>query len=115
MPQNAYIFNQLHSLLPRDHFEYLVKKHGGNAYVKSYSCWNHYLVMLWAQLSGRESLRDIESSLRAHREKLYRLGMGRDISRNNISYANSTREVAIFREFAQRVMDMSLKRISPGP
>ena len=111
MPQNAYIFNQLHSLLPHDHFEYLVKKHGGNAYVKSYSCWNHYLVMLWAQLSGRESLRDIESSLRVHREKLYRLGKGRDISRNNISYANSTREVAIFREFAQRVMDMSLKRI----
>lgn len=111
MPQNAYIFNQLHSLLPRDHFEYLVKKYDGNAYIKKYSCWNHFLVMLWAQLSGRESLRDIESSLRAHRDKLYRLGMGMDISRNNISYANATREVAIFREFAQRVMDMSFGHI----
>lgn len=111
MPQNAYIFNQLYSLLPRDHFEYLVKKYDGNAYIKKYSCWNHFLVMLWAQLSGRESLRDIESSLRAHRDKLYRLGMGMDISRNNISYANATREVAIFREFAQRVMDMSFGHI----
>ena len=80
MAQNAYIFNQLHSLLPRDYFEYLVKKHQGNIYIKPYSCWNHFLVMLWAQLTGRESLRDIESSLRAHRDKLYRLGMCKDIS-----------------------------------
>lgn len=110
MPQNAYIFNQLHSLLPRDHFEYLVKKYDGNAYIKI-QLLEPFLVMLWAQLSGRESLRDIESSLRAHRDKLYRLGMGMDISRNNISYANATREVAIFREFAQRVMDMSFGHI----
>ena len=110
MAQNAYIFNQLHSLLPRDYFEYLVKKHQGNTYIKTYSCWNHFLVMLWAQLTGRESLRDIESSLRAHRDKLYRLGMGKDISRNNISHANSTRKVGIFSDFAQKVMNLTLSR-----
>lgn len=108
MAQNAYIFNQLHSLLPRDYFEYLVKKYPGNAYIKNYSCWNHFLVMLWAQLTGRESLRDIESSLRAHRDKLYRLGMGKDISRNNISHACSTRKIGIFRDFAQKVMNITL-------
>lgn len=113
MTQIPYIFNQLHSLLPRDYFEYLVKKYDGNAYIKTYSCWNHFLVMLWAQLSGRESLRDIESSLRAHREKLYRLGMGKNVSRNNISHANAKREVAIFRDFAQKVMDMAFGRIKP--
>ena len=79
MAQNAYIFNQLVSLLPRDHFEYLVGKYGGNLYVKHYTCWNHFLVLLWAQLTGRESIRDIESSPKAHSDKLYRLGMGKGV------------------------------------
>lgn len=111
MAQVAYIFNQLCSLLPRDHFEYLVKKHEGNSYMKTYSCWNHFLVMLWAQLTGRESLRDIESSLRAHKDKLYRLGMGKNISRNNLSHANATREVSIYRDFAQKVMSITLSQV----
>ena len=110
MAQNAYIFNQLHSLLPRDYFEYLVKKHQGNTYIKTYSCWNYFLVMLWAQLTKHDSLRDIESSLRAHRDKLYRLGMGKDIYRNNISHANSTWKIGIFRDFAQKVMNLTLSR-----
>lgn len=111
MAQVTYIFNQLCSLLPRDHFEYLVKKHEGNSYKKTYSCWNHFLVMLWAQLTGRESLRDIESSLRAHKDKLYRLGMGKNISRNNLSHANATREVSIYRDFAQKVMNITLSQV----
>lgn len=111
MAQVAYIFNQLCSLLPRDHFEYLVKKHEGNSYMKTYSCWNHFLVMLWAQLTGRESLRDIESSLRAHKDKLYRLGMGKNISRNNLSHANATREVSIYRDFAQKLMNITLSQV----
>lgn len=111
MAQVTYIFNQLCSLLPRDHFEYLVKKHEGNSYMKTYSCWNHFLVMLWAQLTGRESLRDIESSLRAHKDKLYRLGMGKNVSRNNLSHANATREVSIYRDFAQKVMNITLSQV----
>ncbi len=111
MAQVAYIFNQLCPLLPRDHFEYLVKKHEGNSYMKTYSCWNHFLVMLWAQLTGRESLRDIESSLRAHKDKLYRLGMGKNISRNNLSHANATREVSIYRDFVQKVMNITLSQV----
>ena len=113
MAQNAYIFNQLVSLLPRDHFEYLVGKYGGNLYVKHYTCWNHFLVLLWAQLTGRESIRDIESSLRAHSDKLYRLGMGTGVSRNNIAHASLTRPVGIFRDFAQRVMECALRSASP--
>lgn len=79
--------------------------------MKTYSCWNHFLVMLWAQLTGRESLRDIESSLRAHKDKLYRLGMGKNISRNNLSHANATREVSIYRDFAQKVMNITLSQV----
>ena len=51
MAQTPYIFNQLVSFLPKDYFDRLVKKYNGNAYVKNYSCWNHLLVMVWAQLT----------------------------------------------------------------
>ena len=61
--------------------------------------------MLWAQLTSRSSLRDIEWSLRGHRDKLYRMGMGKNVSRNTIANANAHRDVAIFRELAQRMME----------
>jgi len=104
MPQIPYVFNQLSRFIDRDYFEILVSRYHGNQYVKEFSCWNHLLVMIWAQLTSRRSLRDIEVSLRAHGDKLYRMGIGKHISRNNISYANSKREVAIYRELAQRMM-----------
>lgn len=104
MPQIPYVFNQLSRFIDRDYFEILVSRYHGNQYVKEFSCWNHLLVMIWAQLTSRRSLRDIEVSLRAHGDKLYRMGIGKHISRNNISYANSKREVSIYRELAQRMM-----------
>lgn len=104
MSQTPYIFTQLTAHLPKDAFDRLVKRHNGNAGVKSYSCWNHLLVMAWAQLTSRQSLRDIEVSLRAHSDKLYRMGIGRGVSRNNIAYANAKREVALYRNFAQEMM-----------
>ena len=104
MTQTPYIFTQLTSYLPKDVFDRLVRKHNGNAGVKNYSCWNHLLVMVWAQLTSRRILRDIESSLRVHSDKLYRMGIGRSVSRNNIAYANARREVALYREFAQEMM-----------
>lgn len=105
MEQIPYIFNQLVLHIPRDYFEWLVKKYNGNAYVKQFSCWSHLLVMIWAQLTSRRSLRDIETSLRAHRDKLYRMGIGHNISRNNLANANAKRDVAIYRELAQRMME----------
>ena len=104
MTQTPYIFTQLTAFLPKDVFDRLVGKYNGNAGVKNYSCWNHLLVMLWAQLTSRRSLRDIESSLRVHADKLYRMGIGRSVSRNNIAHANARREVALYREFAQEMM-----------
>ena len=104
MAQTPYIFNQLVSFLPKDYFDRLVKKYNGNAYVKNYSCWNHLLVMVWAQLTGRRSLRDIETSLRAHSDKTYRMGIGATVCRSNIAKANAIRDVSIFREFSQEMM-----------
>lgn len=104
MSQIPYIFNQLCSFIPKDTFDRLVNKYGGNSSVKHYTCWNHLLVMLWAQLTNRRGLRDIVNSLQAHSDKLYRMGIGKSISRNNISHANATRDVSIFRELAQVMM-----------
>ena len=84
MKQTPYIFNQLINYLPKDVFDRLVKKYNGNAHAKNYTCWNHLLVMIWAQFTSRRSLRDIEISLRAHSDKIYRMGIGKNISRNNI-------------------------------
>lgn len=105
MAQPPYILNQLVKHYDRDYFDYLVKTHGGNHYVKAFTCWNLLMVLTWAHLTGRASLRDIECSLAAHRDKLYRLGMGANVSRNNLSHACSVRELAIFRKFAARMME----------
>lgn len=107
MAQIPYIFNQLSGFIPRDFFDRLVKKHRGNFHVRSYSCWNHLMVLLWAQLTSRRSLRDIEASLRAHSDKVYRMGIGRGISRSNIANACARRDVSIFRELAQEMMRRS--------
>ena len=111
MKNPPYVFNQLIQWLPKDMFEWWVKKYNGNAYVKGYSCWNQLLVMIWAQLTSRRSLRDIETTLKAHSDKTYRMGIGKFISRNNISHANTKRDVAIFRELAQEMMSRA-SRIS---
>lgn len=109
MAQIPFVFNQLVSFLPRDYFEFVVKNYDGNSYVKDYSCWRHLLVMIWAQLTNRCSLRDIETSLRVHADKTYRMGMGKNISRSNISKANAQRDVAIYRDLAEEMMRRASK------
>lgn len=108
MAQIPYIFNQLVSFIPKDVFDRLVVKFKANHYIKDYTCWNHLLVMMWAQLTSRRSLRDIESSLRAHSDKTYRMGIGRNISRNNIANANAKRDVSVYRELAQTMMQRTV-------
>jgi hypothetical protein len=101
MNHGQYIFTQLIQFLPRDYFEYLVKKYQGNKYVKTFSCWNHLTVMVWAQLTGRESLRDISDSLRGHKEKFHHLGFGKSVCRSTLSEANEKRELKIFQLMAE--------------
>lgn len=107
MAQIPYIFNQLACFIPRDFFDRAVKKYRGNCHVKNYSCWNHLMVLHWAQLTSRRSLRDIETSLRAHIDKTYRMGIGLNISRNTIANASARRNVSIYRELAQEMMRRS--------
>ena len=112
MTQIPYVLHQLCTYIDRDYFEMLVKRYHANAYVKSFSCWNQLVTMTWAHLTRRVSLRDIECSLRGHRSKLYRMGIGKNVSRNTIANANARREVAVFRELAQRMMEKASKTMN---
>lgn len=100
MNQGKYIFSQLTDFLPKTKFDWLVKKYQGNKYVKKFTCWNHLLVMIFAQLTQRESLRDLISTLNAHKSKFNRLGFGESVTRSNLSKANEQREARIFEELA---------------
>lgn len=100
MNNGNFVFSQLCDFLPKVQFDWLVKKYDGNKYVKTFTCWNHLLVMIFAQLTNRESLRDLISTLNAHKSKFSRLGFGKSVSRSNLSKANEIRDVRIFEEFA---------------
>jgi len=100
MFENQYIFTQLISFLDRNHFNYLVRKYGGDRYVKSFTCWNQLLALMFGQLTCREGLRDLIVALDAHRTKCYHLGLGKHVSRSNLAKANEKRDYRIFEDFA---------------
>ncbi len=100
MNQGKYIFAQLVEFLPRRVFDKIVSKHDGNKYVKSFSCWNQMLCMVFGQLTARDSMRDMMLSLEAHRSKYYHLGFGTTVTRRNFGRANEKRNCKIFEEFA---------------
>ena len=79
MNKNKYIFAQLVEFLDKDKFRHLVDKYNGNRYVKSFTCWNQLLALMFGQLSNRERLRDVVVALEAHHSKCYHLGMGRNL------------------------------------
>ncbi len=100
MNSSKTVFSQLNSFLPKKEFDKLVKKYKGNYYSKSFSCWDQYLCMMFAQLTHRESLRDIEICLRSFEKKLYHLGIRGRVSRSTLADANNGRDWRIYRDFA---------------
>jgi len=95
------IFAQLTDYLPRRRFHTLVGRYGGDHKVQTFSCFDHLLVMLFAQLAVCESLRDIEASLSANPALLYRLGIRSRIRRSTLADANENRDARIFEDFAK--------------
>lgn len=95
------IFAQLMDFLPSKAFRRCVKRYRGDHKLKSFSCWDQFLCMAFAQLTYRESLRDIEACLRAQQTKLYHLGIRSQVSRNTLAHANSVRDWRIYADFAQ--------------
>jgi len=107
MNQGKYIFSQLTEFLPRRIFDGIVKKHEGNKYIRSFTCWNQMLCMVFGQLTSRDSMRDLMLSLEAHQPKYYHLGFGPSISRRNLGKANEKRSYKIFEEFAYVLIEQA--------
>ena len=87
--------------LPSKAFWRCVKRYHGDYKLKTFSCWDQFLCMAFAQLTYRESLRDIEACLRSQQTKLYHLGIRGQVSRNTLAHANSVRDWRIYADFAQ--------------
>lgn len=100
MNAGKYVFSQVADLLSFDEFNKFVKKYKGNYKIKSFSCWNQLLCMLFGQLANRESLSDLVTCLKTQRSKWYHLGLGTTISKSNLAHANEKRDWRIYADFA---------------
>jgi hypothetical protein len=95
------VFSQLIEFLPHQEFQKCVARYAGDRYLKNLSCWDQYLAMAFAQLTYRESLRDIEACLRSVGSKLYHMGFRGKVARSTLADANESRDWRIFADFAQ--------------
>ncbi len=114
MLTGKYVFAQLIEFLPQKTFQRIVMKYQGDKYIKSFSCWNQLLIMMYGQLSGCESLRELVCITTAHSPKSYHLGFGKSlITRSNLAKANANRDCKIFEEFAYKMISIAQgKRIT---
>jgi len=101
MNQGRTIFSQLISFLPDREFRRCVERYQGDIRLRGFSCWDQYLAMAFAQLTYRESLRDIEACLRSMQGKLYHLGFRGKVARSTLADANESHDWRIFANFAQ--------------
>lgn len=104
MNKGKYVFSQLLDFLDKDVFLRISNKYNGTRYVKSFTCWNQLAVMMFGQLSNRDSLRDLVLATQSHANKAFHLGFGKYASKSTLADANTKRDYRIFEEFAYRVM-----------
>ena len=107
MNQGKLVFAQLMQHLPLTTFRRCVTRYQGEHKVQSFSCLDQFLSMAFAQLTGRESLRDIEACLRAQRAKLYHFGLRSTVARNTLANANAVRDWRIYADFAQSLIGIA--------
>ena len=96
MNKGKYVFSQLLSFLDPFVFLRISKKYGGDKYVNTFSCWNQLAVMMFGQLSNRESLRDLVLATHAHANKAFHLGFGKHASKSTLADANANRDYRIY-------------------
>jgi hypothetical protein len=101
------VFAQFLEFIPSYEFQLCVDRYQGNRYVKDFSCWDQFLCLVFAQLTDRTSLRDIETCLRAQQPKLYHMGFRGRVSRATLADANEARDWRIYRDFAQVLIGMA--------
>jgi len=100
MHQGRTVFSQVMDYFPEREFQSIVERYEGNKWIQSFTCRSHFNVMAFAQLTGRESLRDIETCLAANSRHLHHMGIQSGVSRNNLAHANETRDWRIYRDVA---------------
>ena len=110
MNQEKYVFAQLVSFLDNFKFRRIVKKYDGDKYVKSFTCWNQLLVMMFAQLTKQDSLRTTSLTIESLGAMCYHLGFGKGVTRSNLSKANQERDYRIFEEFAYFVVNVAREK-----
>ncbi|MFH1061597.1 MAG: IS4 family transposase [Candidatus Omnitrophota bacterium] len=103
------VFSQIMAFLPLQEFRKCVNQYQGNYKVQKFSCYDQFLCMAFAQLTYRESLRDIETCLRSMQSKLYHIGFRGKISRSTLADANETRNCQIYADFAQILISTARK------
>ncbi len=103
------VFKQLLQFLPRYEFNLCVSRYRGEYWVKKFSTYDQFLCLAYAQMTGRESLRDIETCLNSHQEKLYHIGFRGDVSRTTLADANERRDWRIFQDFGHVLVRMAQK------
>jgi transposase len=115
MNQGRTVFSQLISFLPDREFRRCVERYRGDRRLRDFSCWNQYLAMAFAQLTYRESLRDIEACLGSLQGKLYHLGFRGKVARSTLADANESRDWRIFADFAQRLITTARRLYASDP
>jgi len=103
------VFSQLTDFLPKKQFDRCVCRYHGNYRTRTFSCFDQYLCMAFAQITFRQSLRDIETCLRAMQPKLYHCGIRGNISRTTLAKANENRNWRIYADFAQVLIEKARK------
>lgn len=98
------VFSQAMDHLPQHTFRRCVQRYNGNHHVKSFTCQDQYRSMAFAQLTYRESLRDIEACLKAQQNKLYHMGIRSRVARSTLAEANEKRDWRIYADFAQSLI-----------
>jgi hypothetical protein len=101
---DQYVFTQLMTFLPKHEFRCCVQRYRGDRRVRNFSCLDQFLCMAFAQLTYRDSLRDIETCLRAIQSKLYHLGIRGKVSRSTLADANERRDWRIYSDFAHALI-----------
>lgn len=107
MNQGKTVFAQLMSMMPEYEFDKCVARYQGNYRVRNFSCRDHFYVMCFAQLTQRDSLRDIENCLNAISNKLYHCGIKHAVPRNTLAKANENRDWRIYADFAKVLVDIA--------
>ncbi len=107
MHTGRFVFSELISHLPHKEFQKCVTLYDGDCHHRRFSCWDQYLAMAFAQLTYRESLRDIEACLGSMQSKLYHLGFRGKVARSTLADANEVHDWRIFADFAQYLIGVA--------